>query len=56
VSGKVAVKDLLWDNILSVRVQEIDDDHRKLVNLFNLLNHAVKKEARKHSWGRSSKS
>ncbi len=35
------MKDLLWDNTLSVQVQEIDDDHRKLVDLFNLLNHAV---------------
>ncbi len=38
------MKDLLWDNTLSVQVQEIDDDHRKLVDLFNLLNHAVKGE------------
>jgi hemerythrin-like metal-binding protein len=27
--------------VLSVEVDEIDEDHRKLVNLFNLLNHAV---------------
>jgi len=27
------MKDLLWDNTLSVQVQEIDDDHRKLVDL-----------------------
>ena len=38
------MKDLLWDNTLSVQVQEIDDDHRKLVDLFNLLNHAVREE------------
>ncbi len=38
------MKDLLWDNTLSVQVQEIDDDHRKLVELFNLLNHAVNAE------------
>jgi hemerythrin len=35
------MKDLIWDNTLSVDVPEIDADHRKLVDLFNLLNHAV---------------
>ncbi|MCK5649431.1 MAG: hemerythrin family protein [Gammaproteobacteria bacterium] len=35
------MKDLIWDQSLSVQVQEIDDDHRKLVDLFNILNHAV---------------
>ncbi|HRD87338.1 MAG TPA: bacteriohemerythrin [Accumulibacter sp.] len=35
------MKDLVWDEILSVGVDEIDEDHRKLVNLFNILNHAV---------------
>jgi len=35
------VKDLVWDKALSVQVQEIDEDHRKLVNLYNILNHAV---------------
>ncbi|MBK8119054.1 MAG: hemerythrin family protein [Sulfuritalea sp.] len=35
------VKDLVWGEILRVGVDEIDDDHRKLVNIFNLLNHAV---------------
>ena len=35
------MKDLVWDNALSVDVEEIDDDHRKLVDLFNLLNHAA---------------
>ena len=35
------MKDLIWDNSLSVQVQEIDDDHRKLVDLFNILNHSV---------------
>ncbi|MCW9015115.1 MAG: bacteriohemerythrin [Gammaproteobacteria bacterium] len=35
------MKDLIWDNALSVDVDEIDDDHRKLVDLFNILNHAV---------------
>ena len=35
------MKDLIWDNTLSVEVEEIDDDHRKLVELFNMLNHSV---------------
>ena len=35
------MKDLIWDNALSVQVQEIDDDHRKLVDLYNILNHSV---------------
>jgi hemerythrin-like metal-binding protein len=40
-SGEEFVKDLIWDNSLSVQVQEIDEDHRKLVELFNILNHSV---------------
>jgi hemerythrin-like metal-binding protein len=35
------VKDLIWDNTLSVEVKEIDEDHRRLVELFNILKHAV---------------
>ena len=35
------MKDLVWDNSLSVQIDEIDDDHQKLVDLFNLLNHSV---------------
>jgi hemerythrin len=35
------MKDLLWDETLSVDVPEIDEDHRRLVALFNILNHAV---------------
>ena len=35
------MKDLVWDHILSVGIDEIDEDHRKLVNLFNMLNHSV---------------
>jgi hemerythrin len=38
------MKDIVWDKILSVGVDEIDDDHRKLVNIFNLLNHSVMDE------------
>lgn len=35
------MKDLVWDKILSVGVTEIDEDHRKLIHIFNILNHAV---------------
>ena len=35
------MKDLIWDKSLSVDVPEIDEDHRKLVDLFNMLNHSV---------------
>lgn len=35
------MKDLVWDKTLSVDVDEIDEDHRRLVSLFNILNHAV---------------
>lgn len=35
------MKDIVWGKILSVGVDEIDEDHRKLVGIFNILNHAV---------------
>jgi hemerythrin-like metal-binding protein len=35
------MKELTWDKTLSVDVPEIDEDHRRLVDLFNLLNRAV---------------
>jgi len=35
------VKDIVWGDILSVAVDEIDEDHRKLVSIFNILNHSV---------------
>ncbi len=35
------MKDLVWDNTLSVDVKEIDEDHRRLVELFNILSHSV---------------
>jgi hemerythrin len=35
------MKDIVWGAVLSVAVDEIDEDHRKLVNIFNILNHAV---------------
>ncbi len=39
------MKDLVWSEILSVGVAEIDEDHRKLVNIFNVLNHSVSEGA-----------
>lgn len=35
------MKDIVWGENLSVGVDEIDDDHRKLINTFNVLNRAV---------------
>ena len=35
------MKEIIWDESLSVEVDEIDEDHRKLVNLFNMLSHSV---------------
>ncbi|MEN8179886.1 MAG: bacteriohemerythrin [Pseudomonadota bacterium] len=35
------MKDLIWSNTLSVDVDEIDEDHRRLVDLLNILNHSV---------------
>jgi hemerythrin len=35
------VKDIVWGKVLSVEVEEIDDDHRKLIDIFNILKHAV---------------
>lgn len=35
------MKDLTWNNTLSVQIQEIDEDHRRLVDLFNILSHSV---------------
>jgi hemerythrin len=40
--GRRIVRDLVWGEILSVGVDEIDEDHRKLFDIFNVLNHAVK--------------
>jgi len=39
------VKELRWDKILSVGIEEIDDDHRRLLDLFNILNHSVQEGA-----------
>jgi len=35
------VKDIVWGGILSVGVDEIDEDHQKLIGIFNILNQAV---------------
>lgn len=35
------MKDIVWGKVLSIEVDEIDDDHRKLIDIFNILNHAV---------------
>ena len=35
------MKDLVWGKILSVGVDEIDEDHHKLIDIFNILNHSV---------------
>lgn len=35
------MKDIVWGQVLSVEVDEIDEDHRKLITIFNTLNHAV---------------
>ncbi len=35
------MKNLVWENSLSVDVDEIDEDHRRLIELFNLVNQAV---------------
>ena len=35
------MKDIDWGDLLSVSVDEIDEDHRKLLSIFNILNHSV---------------
>ena len=35
------MKNIVWSDVLSVAVDEIDEDHRKLLNIFNTLNHSV---------------
>ncbi|HOP18022.1 MAG: hemerythrin family protein [Gammaproteobacteria bacterium] len=39
------MKDIVWGQVLSVEVDEIDEDHRKLVAIFNILNHAMEENA-----------
>lgn len=38
------MKILNWDQSLSVQVDEVDDDHRRLIDLFNILNRALEEE------------
>lgn len=35
------MRDLAWSDTLSVAIDEVDDDHRRLVDLFNVFAHAV---------------
>ena len=35
------MKDIVWGQILSIEVDEIDEDHRKLVDIFNILTHSL---------------
>ena len=35
------MKDLVWTKILSIGVDEIDEDHHRLLDIFNILNHSV---------------
>jgi len=35
------VKDIVWGEVLSVEVDEIDEDHRKLLDIFNILKHSL---------------
>jgi hemerythrin len=35
------VKEIAWGRVLSVGIDEIDEDHRKLVSIFNVLNRSV---------------
>ena len=35
------MKNIIWNKALSVDVEEIDEDHRRLIDLFNILSHAV---------------
>lgn len=35
------MKDLVLDHVLTIGIEEIDEDHNKLINLFNILNHSI---------------
>jgi len=39
------MKDLVWDKVLSVGIDAIDEDHHRLVDLFNMLNQSVSEGA-----------
>ena len=38
------MKEIVWSQLLSVEVDEIDEDHRKLLDIFNVLIHSLKNE------------
>lgn len=38
------MKDIEWSPILSIGVDEVDEDHHKLVEIFNILNHALRED------------
>ncbi len=43
------MKDLVWDKVLSVGIDEIDEDHKKLIHIFNILNRALRdKESKEY--------
>lgn len=35
------VKDIEWSSTLSIEVEEIVEDHHKLVDIFDILNHSL---------------
>ncbi len=35
------MKNITWDESLTVDVEEIDEDHKKLVEIYNILSHSV---------------
>ena len=35
------MKEIVWSEVLSVEVDEIDEDHHKLLDIFNILNHSL---------------
>ena len=35
------MKNIIWDESLSVDAGEIDEEHRRLIDLFNILSHSV---------------
>jgi hemerythrin len=41
LTKEASMKELVWDKTLSVAVNEIDEDHRRLVELFNLFRQSV---------------
>ena len=35
------MKDIVWSDVLRIEIDEIDEDHRKLISIFNILNHSL---------------